>query len=135
MGERESAYPRDWLKIADKDWARARLLLDSGDPELAGFCLQQAVEKYLKAFLLAKGWQLRRIHNLDTLLDDAVVYIPQLENYREVCIKATAFYFVERYPLIVQNGVTEEDVKGALEETKGLVELLHDELDRPCQET
>ncbi len=60
---RESLYPNDWLRIAEKDWQRAHQLLDEHDPELAGFCLQQAVEKYLKAFLLSKKWQLRRIHD------------------------------------------------------------------------
>jgi len=49
-----------------------RSLLDAGDGELAGFCLQQAVEKFLKAFLLSKGWKLRRVHDLNTLLDDAL---------------------------------------------------------------
>jgi HEPN domain-containing protein len=68
MQHEESLYPADWLRIAEKDLKRVERLLGEGDPELAGFCLQQAVEKFLKAFLLSKGWQLRRIHNLDTLL-------------------------------------------------------------------
>jgi len=68
----ESVYPADWLRIAEKDLERVRSLLDGGDGELAGFCLQQAVEKFLKAFLLSKGWKLRRVHDLNTLLDDAL---------------------------------------------------------------
>lgn len=92
----ESLYPADWLRIAEKDLQRARRLLEEHDSGLAGFCLQQAVEKFLKAFLLSKGWQLRRIHNLDTLLDDAIIYEASLNDFRSVCQKITAFYFVER---------------------------------------
>jgi HEPN domain-containing protein len=93
MLRKESNYPADWMRIAEKDLARVGWLLDNRDPEMAGFCLQQAVEKFLKAFLLSKGWQLRRIHNLDALLDDTVAYEPSLEKFRHVCQKITAFYF------------------------------------------
>jgi len=71
MPREESRYPADWLRIADKDLERVGHLLDVRDPEAAGFYLQQAVEKFLKAFLLSKGWQLERIHDLEALLNEA----------------------------------------------------------------
>lgn len=91
------------------------------DIELAGFCLQQAIEKFLKAFLLSNGWQLRKIHNLDTLLDDAVTYDTSLENYRNVCQKITLYYFLERYPLVAETGITKDDVARSLEQVKDLI--------------
>ena len=100
------------------------------DPEVAGFFLQQAVEKFLKAFLLSRGWELRRIHDLDALLDDAVAYTPSLEKFRPVCQKVTAFYFVERYPFIVEAGPTEEDVRVSLEQVSELIERLRHALRR-----
>jgi len=33
----ESQYPRDWVRIADKDWRRIGQALDDGDAEEAGF--------------------------------------------------------------------------------------------------
>jgi len=57
-------YPEDWRKIAEKDWHRMEVLLEDGDPEGAAFFLQQSLEKYLKAFLLERGWKLRKIHEL-----------------------------------------------------------------------
>lgn len=60
----ESPFPRDWLAYAAEDFARVRRLLRAHDAGLAGFCLQQAIEKFLEAFLLTKGWSLRRIHAL-----------------------------------------------------------------------
>jgi HEPN domain-containing protein len=96
MPREESLYPADWLRIAEKDLGRVVHLLNVYDPDAAGFYLQQAVEKYLKAFLLSKGWRLERIHDLETLLNDAVTYAPILEPFRPVCQKITAFYFVEQ---------------------------------------
>ena len=124
MPHEESLYPADWVRIAEKDLRRVDRLLDKHDPELAGFCLQQAVEKFLKAFLLSKGWRLRRIHNLDALLDDAITYDASLEEFRSVCQKISAFYFVERYPFLVETGITEQDVRASFEEVTDLVERL-----------
>lgn len=103
----ESRYPDDWLRIAEKDLARVERSLDDCDPELAGFCLQQAIEKFLKAFLLTKGWELRRIHDLEALLDDAVIYNPELERFRVICERITKYYVIERYPLMTGSGLTE----------------------------
>lgn len=124
MPHEESLYPADWVRIAEKDLRRVDRLLDKHDPELAGFCLQQAVEKFLKAFLLSKGWRLRRIHNLDALLDDAITYDTSLEEFRNVCQKISVFYFVERYPFLVETGITEQDVRASLDEVTDLVERL-----------
>jgi len=76
MPREESLYPTDWLRIAEKDLGRTGHLLSMQDPEAAGFYLQQAVEKFLKAFLLSKGWKLERIHDLEALLNAALAYDP-----------------------------------------------------------
>ncbi len=128
MPRKESLYPADWRRIAEKDLERVERLLDEDDPELAGFCLQQAVEKFLKALLLSQGWQLERLHNRDALLDQAITYDASLEGFREACQKITAFYFVERYPFIVESGITEEDVRTSLNQVKELIEKLREKV-------
>jgi HEPN domain-containing protein len=120
MPGNDSHYPADWRAIAEKDWKRAQSLLGE-DPELAGFCLQQAVEKFLKAFLLSKGWQLRRIHNLEALLDEAIKYDDSLEVFRSPCQTITAFYFVERYPFTMQASIGRDDVEEAISAAKDLI--------------
>ncbi len=72
MPPEESVYPADWMRIAEKDLERVSLLLSAGDAEAAGFYLQQATEKFLKAFLLSNGWTLRRTHDLEHLLNVAI---------------------------------------------------------------
>ncbi len=124
MKPEESGYPGDWLRIAQKDWERVGKMLDGMDVEMAGWCLQQALEKFLKAFLLAHGWKLRRVHDLATLLDDALCYEPSLEQYRAVCEKVTAFYFINRYPFVAPQDISENDVREPWDQAKPLVELL-----------
>jgi HEPN domain-containing protein len=128
MPREESLYPADWLRIAEKDLRRVEHLLGVQDPEAAGFFLQQAVEKFLKAFLLSRGWELERKHDLEALLNEALAYDPSLEPFRAVCQKITGFYSVERYPFIIEAGLTEDDVSNSLQQVKGLIERLRAEI-------
>ncbi len=124
MPPEESSYPAHWLAIAEKDLVRVDRLLDVKDPEGAGFHLQQAVEKFLKAFLLSQGWQLRRIHSLDALLDDTLPHDSSLEDYRAVCQKITAYYFLERYPVAMDISLTVEEVRTSRDQARPLIERL-----------
>lgn len=120
MPPKESHYPADWLRIAEKDLQRVHRLLEIRDNEAAGFYLQQAAEKFLKAFLLSKGWRLQRIHDLEPLLNAALAFDSSLEQYRLALQRITGFYFVERYPLMLESGMTEKDVRDALAHIDGL---------------
>jgi len=124
MQPEESLYPEEWLRIAEKDLARVERMLADDDPEAAGFYLQQGLEKYLKAFLLSKGWSLKRIHDLETLLNDASVYNPSLGEFRLLCQEITGYYMVERYPFSGMTSLTNEEVKEALESAKTLIDRL-----------
>jgi len=128
MPREESLYPADWLRIAEKDLKRVEHLFSVQDPEAAGFYLQQAVEKFLKAFLLSKGWALERIHDLEALLNAALAYDPSLEQFRAACQKITGFYLVERYPFTTEAGLTEDDVRNSLKEVEKLIEKLRAEV-------
>jgi len=124
MSSEESTYPEDWTRIAGKDLDRAKRMLADNDPEAAGFFVQQALEKYLKAFLLSKGWALKRIHDLEVLLNDALSYDPLLEEFRLLCERATGYYFVDRYPFSAPAGMTDEKVAQSLAEARRLIEHL-----------
>ena len=43
MPRKESIYPRDWSRIAEKDFKRPQQLLKLEDPEGAGYNLQREV--------------------------------------------------------------------------------------------
>ncbi len=124
MRREESRYPKDWFKIGDKELERAKNLLNLGDLEGAGFNIQQAVEKYLKGYLLSKGWELRRIHELETLLNEVVVRDPSFEPFRTACLKITDYYVEERYPFTVASNLTEDEIKESLTIAKSIIEKI-----------
>jgi HEPN domain-containing protein len=90
---------------------------------LASF-FSKRCQKFLKAFLLSKGWRLERIHDLEALLNAALVHDPSLEQFRPPCQKITGFYFIERYPFIIEASLTEDDIRSALEQVSGLIEKI-----------
>ena len=55
---KESILPKDWFKKGEIDLESAKILLAAGTLETAAFHIQQAIEKYLKGYLLGKGWKL-----------------------------------------------------------------------------
>ena len=117
----ESDYPQEWLRIAEKDYARVTALLEMHDSEAAGFFLQQALEKFLKGFLLSHGWRLQRLHDLEPLLNAAIPFDPSFERFRSVLQTISGFYFVDRYPFVLVSGITEEDIRRTFTETTQLI--------------
>ena len=115
MPPKESLYPREWFRIAEKDFKRAEQLLKLDDAEGAGYNLQQAVEKYLKGFLLSKGWKLKRVHDLEVLLNDALRYEPTLEEFRGLCQRITDYFLLDRYPLPTSITLTIRQVENSID--------------------
>ena len=111
MKKRESLLPQDWFRKGDLDLRRSKLLIDHDDPEGAAFHLQQAIEKYLKGYLISRGWKLRRIHDLEDLLDYAVDYHKEFEEFRSLCRRVTEYYVEERYPLVMASELTRDEVQ------------------------
>jgi|SRR5579883_3341709 len=91
--------PEDWfysaadrLRAADVLW-RAEGLTHSGI-EL----LQESVERYLKGYLAAKGWHLKKTHDLDVLLIAAIEFDSRFGAFRDLADELTAEFFAQHYP-------------------------------------
>ena len=119
-----SLYPKDWIGKAQKDLKRAGVLFSVKDTAGAGFHLQQAIEKYLKAYLLAKGWKLEYIHDLPKLLNYANGYDSKFDRFRTLCERVTEYYTSERYPFFDEISPSSKEIKEALTETKKLIRLI-----------
>ena len=123
---KESLYPEDWFNKAEKDFERTRARLNEGDLEDAAFHLQQAIEKYLKAYLLSRGWKLKKIHDLEFLLDEATKYYQKLEDFRPLCQEVTGYYLLERYPFLREEPSYKE-IEDNLNRTLELIKLVKEE--------
>ena len=120
----EPSVAGDWLEIARKDWQRIGRNLRAHDLEAAAFFLQQSLEKHIKAFLLSHQWKLRRIHELDALLDEAVKHNPDLEEFRDLCERVSGYYFAERYPPLGTLDLGSEDLKEDLKVARRFVKTM-----------
>ena len=60
---------RRWMQLAQEDMTRAEKRLREGDYDAAAFRTQQAVEKALKAALVAESIPPDKTHDLSTLLE------------------------------------------------------------------
>jgi len=121
---KDSLYPQDWLRVADRDWQRVEKRLDEGDQEDAGFRLQQALEKYLKAFLLANSWELDKTHALSKLLEEALKYKSELNLFIDLCQRVENYYMADRYPSELDAGTPLEVVERDFKEASQLREMI-----------
>ena len=127
MAPQDSEYPEDWLQTAEEDYRMGLYLLEGGYPRGAGYNLQQAIEKFFKAYLIRQGWRLQRTHDLVELLEDALQYDTTLEEYRSVCGQVAKYSTAGRYPTTRDSDLPvmdDENVRAALDKITPLIERL-----------
>ncbi len=121
--ENDSLIPAEWYAIAARDHGAAKALLKDRDEFLpvAGMLLQQAVEKYLKGYLLSKGWKLARTHHLGQLLKALIGYEQDFAEIEDACLKITYLYVESRYPLRVATPISRADLEKLFAEAEPLI--------------
>jgi len=82
-----------------------------------------AGEKYLKGYLISRGWKLAKIHNLEDLLDEAVKHNKKLEKFYDLVTVITGYYFEEKYPF-GKSEISLEEIKEQMPEVKELISLI-----------
>jgi HEPN domain-containing protein len=100
-GRMDSAeYIKKWLLKADNDLKVAenemRLSPEETVTDAVCFHSQQAVEKFLKAYLITKNVEFGKTHNLEFLLE---LCVKEDKEFAEIEVGNLTFYSVEvRYP-------------------------------------
>jgi HEPN domain-containing protein len=112
----------DWFKHGDND-LKSALLLFKGDGPTGNiaFSLQQSIEKYIKGYLLLKGWKLQKIHDLETLLSEAIKCNHSLETYLDFARIVSAIYVESRYPMGPPKEYTNKQISEWLKQTEELI--------------
>ena len=106
---------KSWLKLANEDIIVAQQLMQYEDPILRSICFhcQQAVEKYIKGFIIYLDGDFSFTHDISRLLYELKQYESDL-NLDDISPDELTAYAVEsRYP-DTENSITLEKSKEAI---------------------
>ena len=91
--------PADWFYLASDRLKAADLLWREEGLTAAGIeLLQEAVERYLKGYLIAKGWRLLKTHDLDTLFHEATSFDNRFAAFADLASELTRDFYSQHYP-------------------------------------
>ena len=74
--------PREWLRYAQESLDVAGREMQAEMPAFHTVCFlcQSAAEKYLKGFLISRGWPLEKTHDIVKLLELGSTHDPELDS-------------------------------------------------------
>ncbi len=88
-----------WFERGAHDIETAQLLVDKqGHTDIIAFHIHQAVEKYLKGYLVFNGKKPHDTHELKLLVKEAAKLDQGLSGHVGFCDKVTGYYVQECYP-------------------------------------
>ncbi len=120
---------KEWLEKGRKDIEDAEFLLNNNRAvENISFHVHQAIEKYLKGFLIYNGWKLEKIHDLVKLLEEAVKIDKSFARFAAPLRKITNFYFESRCPVGYKIKYTKQELRKSIRQTKYLIALINKKL-------
>lgn len=95
----DETNPQDWL-MAGKTRLRSadRLHAVEGSSPSVIELLQEAVERYLKAYLISRNWLLVRTHDLNRLMAEAVKFDPRFAMFSDFAQSLTEQFWEQHYP-------------------------------------
>lgn len=119
----------EWIKVAQKDLKGAKILYEhDGDYGLVLFHLQQAVEKYLKGYLISKTGLLQEGHSLIKLCKRASTYNSGFKKFIKDCAFLNEYYIETRYPAEDPLIADEEDVKEGIKVTEEIILFIEENI-------
>jgi len=115
-----------WRWQADRRWNLVRELLPwpSAPDEIIAENIHQALERYFKWFLLARGWNLAKTHDLLALLREARQHNASLGQFAALCDRVNTYYVEDRYPHMGMDTPTREELQADFTEADQLIKLL-----------
>ncbi len=120
--------PGDWfLLAADRLKAADSLWKHEGFTAAGIELLQESLERYLKGYLIAKGWRLIRTHDLEELIGDAKTFDAAFGKFVGLAEELTEDFFLQHYPGhdMTELGLNYEQMRN---QTTELVDLIKNSL-------
>jgi HEPN domain-containing protein len=118
------AETQEWIEFAERDLEAAKILANHIPVAREIVCChcQQAVEKLLKAYLVAAETPFEKVHDLERIAAMCAPFDAGLERFNDAFRSLTVFGVVTRYPSSVE--IAEADAMEALESSMALWEQL-----------
>lgn len=118
----DSTRYQDWYDKGMHDLRGADILFEhDGGNDLVAFHCQQAMEKYLKGWLLKETGELFDGHSLVFLCRMAIKAGADLRSNLRDCAYVNQFYVETRYPADVNIPVSKEEVEDCLDAARTLI--------------
>jgi HEPN domain-containing protein len=107
----------EWLAKAKEDFEFARVNLEEKKSFYAQICFhfQQAAEKYLKAYIVARELEFRKVHELTLLRKICMGEDPSFEQIKHACEFLNTFYVDTRYPVHWPSNFSEDEAGKAFQ--------------------
>ena len=122
MPDKYEGDPSEWFGHGDKDLRTAKILIEHhGFSDNVAFFLQQASEKYLKGYLLSKGWKLQKTHDLEVLISEAAKYDKTFKDFLDFAQIISALYVESRYPLGPPKEYSQKEISDWLQHTEKII--------------
>jgi HEPN domain-containing protein len=129
MKKTEVKIAQEWFAKADHDFENAKIILKNhGYYDTIAFLFQQTIEKYLKGYLLYHGWTLKKIHDLEELLTEAIKIDKDFQKFLPDCQRITQYYIESRYPLEPPVEYSAKEIKDSLEVTERIIKKIKAEV-------
>lgn len=113
---------KEWIEKADEDFEFALVNFREEKRFFAQICFhfQQATEKYLKAYIISRDLEFRKIHELPMLLKICLSKDPSFDELEEECEFLNTFYVETRYPVHWPTHFSREETEKAFQAVKAI---------------
>ena len=129
MDESFLEQAREWFERGDHDLEGARILVEArGYTDVIGMLIQQAVEKYLKGYLVFFGIKPPKVHELDFLLHQVEIFDHSLDSFIDFCEKTTRYYLEDRYPPGPAVIYSRRDIQDGLDTAYDLIRIIKEKV-------
>lgn len=130
MKKIDSTNYKDWLEKGNHNLEDAkRLFKNGGYTDTICFLCQQAVEKYLKTYLITKKAVPGPIHHLEDLTRHCAKFEKDFLKFLDVCSLLSRYYIETRYPPLVPIEYTKEETAKAIAIAEEIIEFIENRLE------
>lgn len=128
---------KEWLYKADQDFGFTSSALVNSYEYYDQLCffLQQAGEKYLKAYIIKHELPFKKVHNLVELMEICKSNESEFESLRDACKTLNPLYIEPRYGDTVFKIYTREEVLSAQEAARKIQQFVRKKLGIECEIT